>query len=280
MEKPKLPRFTGDVRDYAIFKADFKHIVEARYGQRDAITILRSSLQGKPLDMIKGIGHDYDAAWDYLDSVYGDPRFVADIITQDISRFKPIKESEDSRFCDLVHLVQRSFNTLKEVGRENDMHNNHMLALIEQKMFSDDRKVWARHLESTKSEATLENMISWMTSEMKSRMRATAPLRSAWQGVKGNVNNINEKENFHKCWLCQASTHWTDQCHKFLAMNPTERLKCVKENHSCFSCLKRDERGHNVSTCSRRRQCQEKVDSQLNNASFTITHCFMVLILR
>ncbi len=44
MEKPKLPRFTGDVRDYAIFKADFKHIVEARYGKRDAITILRSSL--------------------------------------------------------------------------------------------------------------------------------------------------------------------------------------------------------------------------------------------
>ena len=66
MEKPKLHRFTGDVRDYAIFKADFKHIVEARYGKRDAITILTSSLLGKPLDMIKGIGHDYDAAWDYL----------------------------------------------------------------------------------------------------------------------------------------------------------------------------------------------------------------------
>ena len=31
--------------------------------------------------MIKGIGQDYDAAWEYLDSVYGDPRFVADIIT-------------------------------------------------------------------------------------------------------------------------------------------------------------------------------------------------------
>ena len=37
MEKPKLPRFAGDVRDYAIFKADFKHIVEARYGKREAI---------------------------------------------------------------------------------------------------------------------------------------------------------------------------------------------------------------------------------------------------
>jgi hypothetical protein len=49
MEKPKLPRFAGDVRDYAIFKADFKHTVESRYGKRDAITILRASLQGKPI---------------------------------------------------------------------------------------------------------------------------------------------------------------------------------------------------------------------------------------
>ena len=80
MEKPKLPKFSGDVRDYAIFKADFKHVVETRYGKRDAITILRTSLQGKPLDMIKGIGQDYDAAWEYLDSVYGDPRYVADMI--------------------------------------------------------------------------------------------------------------------------------------------------------------------------------------------------------
>ena len=108
MEKPKIPRFGGDVRDYAIFKTDFNHIVETRYGKCDALIILRQSLQGKPLDMVKGIGQDYDAAWEYLDSVYGDIRFVADMITQDISRFKPIKENEDSRFCDLVH-----FNTTK-----------------------------------------------------------------------------------------------------------------------------------------------------------------------
>ena len=75
------------------------------------------------------------------------------------------------------------------------MDNNHMLALIEQKMVPDDRKVWARHLETTKNEATLENMMSWMTSEMKSRMRATTPLRSNWHYTKGNVGNITETEN-------------------------------------------------------------------------------------
>ena len=50
------------------------------------------------------------------------------------SKFKPVKDGEDARFCDLVHLVKQSFNTLKEVGRESDMNNNHMLAIIEQKL--------------------------------------------------------------------------------------------------------------------------------------------------
>ena len=260
MEKPKMPKFSGDVRDYTIFKADFKHLVETRYSKRDAITLLRASLQGKPLELIKGIGQDYDAAWEYLDSIYGDPRFVADTITQDIARFKPLRDGDDARFCDLVHLVKRSFNTLAEVGRQNDMNNNHMLAIIEQKMFSDDRKVWSRFLESTKSEATLEMLISWMTSEMKSRMRATAPLRSGYQPPK-SVGQLGygdgKKTANHKCWLCKVSTHWTDQCSKFIAMNPSDRLTAVKENHGCFSCLKRAGRDHNVSNCSRRRQCNE-----------------------
>ena len=180
MEKPKMPKFCGDVRDYVIFKTDFKHLVETiRYSKRDTI-ILRASLQGKPLELIKGIGQDCDAAWGYLDSIYGDPRFVADTITQDIARFKPLRDRDDACFCDFVPLMKRSFNTLAEVGRQNqnDMDNNHMLAIIEQKMFSDEHKVWSRFLEGTKSEATLEMLISWMTSEMKSRMRATAPLRS------------------------------------------------------------------------------------------------------
>lgn len=240
-EKPKMPKFAGDVRECETFRADFKHLVAIRYSKRDTITILRSTLQGKPLEMIKCIGQDYDGAWEYLDSVYGDPRFVADIITQDISRFKPIKEGEDARFCDLVHLVKRSFNTLEEVGRENDMNNNHMLAIIEQKMFSDDRKVWSRYLESTKSEVTLDTLILWMTSEMKSRMRATAPLRNSLQTPKhvGHVAGREDgKKTNDKCWYCKTSEHWTDQCQKFLALGSSDRFNIVRENHPCYSCLK------------------------------------------
>ena len=49
MEKPKLPKFGGDVREYVIFRADFKHIVESRHSKRDSLTMLRACLEGKPL---------------------------------------------------------------------------------------------------------------------------------------------------------------------------------------------------------------------------------------
>ena len=147
MEKPKMPRFSRDIREYAIFKADFKHAIESKYSTRDAITFLRTCLQGKPLELIKGIGTDYTAAWEYLDSIYGDPRVVSDTIMQDVVKFKPLRDGEDARFCDLVHLVKRCYNTLKEIGVPGDMDNSHTLSLIEKKMCADDRKVWSRDLE-------------------------------------------------------------------------------------------------------------------------------------
>ena len=154
MEKPKLPKFSGDVREYVIFRADFKHTIESRYSKRDAITLLRTCLKGKPLELIQGIGSDYDAAWQYLDSIYGDVRHVSDTITQDIAQFKALQVEEDARFCDLVHLVKRSYNTLKEVGIPSDMDNSHMLSVIERKMCPSHRKMWSRDLENEGKPAT------------------------------------------------------------------------------------------------------------------------------
>ena len=223
MEKQKLPKFSGDVREYAIFRSDFEHAIESTHAKRDAITLLRTCLKDKPLELIKGIGSDYDGAWEYLDSIYGDPRFVSDTITEDIVRFKALSDGEDARFCDLVHLIRWCYKTLKEVEIPSDMDNSHMLAIIEQKMCPNDRKVWSRDLERERKPATLINLIGWMTVEVKSRMRATAPVRSSASNrivinsVHGEVQEFGE--NGHKCWVCSNSRHWPDQCENLAAMS-------------------------------------------------------------
>ena len=103
---------------------------------------------------------------------------MSDTVKQDIVRFKALNDGEDARFCDLVHLVKRSYNILKEVGLPSDMDNSHMLSIIEQKMCTDDRKVWARELVREKKTATLHALMCWVAAEIKSRMRATAPIRA------------------------------------------------------------------------------------------------------
>ena len=93
------PKTKNDVRECATFNSDFKHAIESKYSTRDAITFLRTCLQGKPLELIKRIVTDCVAGWEYLDSIYGDPRVVSDTIMQDVVKFKPLRDG--------VHLVKR-----------------------------------------------------------------------------------------------------------------------------------------------------------------------------
>lgn len=124
--------------------------------------------------MIRGIGSAYDTPLEYLDSVYGDLRFIAD----DINNVKAVKEGEDSRFCELVNLVRTSYNTLKEVGRPHDMGNSQMLALIERKLHMDDSKVWFHFLEREGKQGTSSLLTDWLMWERKSWVKETALLRS------------------------------------------------------------------------------------------------------
>ena len=70
--------------------------------------MLRTSIEGKPLVLIKRIGSDYVAACKYLDSIYGDPRFVSDTITEELS------EAEQSKcvklFAEMKELNHVSFD--------------------------------------------------------------------------------------------------------------------------------------------------------------------------
>jgi len=116
---------------YFIFKGDFQHAVEKRYSEREPITILRSCLGPEPAKLVGGISTDLKAAWNYLDQNYGDLRIVSNVVTAELEQFKRSQPGEDHRFCDLVNLVRRSYNILREVKRPQDIDNTHVISLIE-----------------------------------------------------------------------------------------------------------------------------------------------------
>ena len=137
-----------------------------------------------------------------------------------------------------------------------------MLSIIEQKLCVDDRKVWSRELERDGKKATLHGLIDLVTAEMKSRMRATAPLRTASsiRSVNHFLKDDSSKDNatWHKCWMCRNSADWLDQCQKFAALSVDERLKMAKQNHVCFGFPKRAGREHRIENCTRRQRCTKQ----------------------
>ena len=131
-------------------------------------------------------------------------------------KFRPIRDGEYARFCDLVNLVKRCYNTLKEVALPSDMDDSHILSILEQKLCMDGRKVWSRDLEKRNQPAMLVGLMTWMTTEMKSRMSATAPLRTG--SSSHTIHHVavesrsENKGSSHKCWICKTQGHWTDEC--------------------------------------------------------------------
>lgn len=98
-----------------------------------------------------------------------------------------------------------------------------------------------------------------MTVEMKSQMRATAPIRVGTPNRR-IVNHLKtDGDNFgnlpKSCWLCKTSTHWPDQSQKFAALGIDDHINTAKANHVCFSCLKRAGREHRMDNSSRSQQC-------------------------
>ena len=120
---------------------------------------------------------------------------------------------------------------------------------------------------------TLEGL-NWMNVEVKSQMHATAPIRVG-SSSKCPVHHFSSDSNkpvWHKCWLCKTSSHWPDQCLKFISLNTDDWISTAKVNHLCFSCLKRAGRGHTKDNCKRKQQC-----TKLDNGTRSPQHHHQLL---
>ena len=72
-------------------------------------------------------------------------------------------------------------------------------------------------------EASLAELIAWMNTEMKSRVRAKAAPRNsrpeAFRELSSKDDNLWTGLSSPKCWKCKNPIHKIDQCQKFMALN-------------------------------------------------------------
>ena len=137
-----------------------------------------------------------------------------------------------------------------------------MLAIIEHRMCADDRKVyvWARHLENCGGKGTVAQLIVWMNTEMKSRMRlweAQDYQHGIPSFILGRTLTLTGQNKSPTQVLTPEFKSLDRQCKRFTLLSTENRIRAVNKDHVCFSCLKRAGRDHKSGNCSRKCQCPQ-----------------------
>ena len=84
LEKIKMPRLDGDLREYPRLKKDFKIQVMPSLTNNTACYTLRSCLGKEPMAVVKGVDDDITEMWKRLDEKYGDAAKLADAIIDSV----------------------------------------------------------------------------------------------------------------------------------------------------------------------------------------------------
>ena len=130
MEKIRLPRFEGEIREYSQFKKDFQKQVLPTLDVDNATYVLRSYLGKEPSDIVKSVDDDLDEMWRRLDSKYGDPAKIADVIIDGIRRTRMIREGEEKRFIDFVTMLEDGYRDLKRLGLGAEITTTSSVSII------------------------------------------------------------------------------------------------------------------------------------------------------
>ena len=133
-----LPKFSGKVRDYPRFKADFLKYVLPHTDEEAAAFTLRMCLSEDARDKVSLLD-EVKVMMDKLDEEYGDPSALTDLVMNEIKRFD-MKGSR--KLIDFIDIVEKAYFDLKNLNMEKEISNTTMVSIIEMKLPEDVRRKW------------------------------------------------------------------------------------------------------------------------------------------
>jgi len=283
MQRMKWPTFSGNIRDYPRFKADFtKQVMPNTKSDDSAAYLLKSCLEKDPLDVVKNVDDDLSKMWDRLDDRYGRSSKIVDAIMHEIKQLKAVSDGDGSKFVHLVNTVERCYLDLMRINMESEICNSTIVSLIEERLPPTIKSMWCLEVSDKTTKINEGNKFSEMLEFMLKHKRAieygSNDMRSS-KGVhfgchlsqtsptteepsqtripvsdqkveQGAVNN----ERRPWCWLHSSSQHSIHDCRIFVDMTPQSRLDMAYEYRACWCCL---QTGHTQSRCFRPKECSK-----------------------
>ena len=250
LEKVKPPNFSGDIRTFARFKADFDVIVRPAYKDVMYLTyfLKETCLSGPAYELVKNLD-DLDEIWDRLEERYGDTIEVVDSVISDLQKVIINKFEQDSGVVNLVDVLEKGVLDLTAIGKRNEIANAYTVKLLEQKLPRRVMIKWLDEKDVTAETDRFEALFKFLRLERKKSERL---LQQNGEGEKNpvtkdrgkkinammrdrNITDSNQRNN--GCLIHQNSKHLTRKCKTFLSKTVAERDELVKELKGCKLCL-------------------------------------------
>lgn len=275
----KLPRinvpvFTGKLDEWPNFYDLYRTLVHENQtiSQIEKFQLLRLSLRGEPLSLIKGLvlnADNYVIAYNSLISRYEDKRMLATTYWTNI-----YKASSKG-----VQKGPEALRALFQVFTENiDALNNYGIDLWDFTLFNlllqsldpamrqrfevdhCDQRIPTFHMlrvfvekQCKAAETTLMNRVP--VAEQHNGQRAPGAQRDRVDGNRRPPVIRTYAANYDRkgCFYC-GQNHFIKQCYEFMRMAPKDRFNWVKAKNGCINCL---DNSHGVNNCHSKYRCRD-----------------------
>ena len=124
LENIKMPTFSGNIRDYAKFKADFEMQVANDIDPGKLCYVLRSScLKDEAKKLVENID-TVTEIWKRLDERFGNPAVLVDAIMSDIKSIGEISDGDEQKCIEFVNVIERGYTDLRRLHLEREISNS------------------------------------------------------------------------------------------------------------------------------------------------------------
>jgi len=244
-----LPRFNGNIQDWASYFDIFKALVhhDEGYSAAQKFYFLRSSLDGPALDLVRSTpicDVNYEAVIQLLIQRYDNQSLVIQSHIRSILDCPHVDDSPTATLQNLFACVTTHVAALKALNQPVEHWDAWLITIITTRLDKSTAQGWLLHQRNNDLPrfSELEKFLaSRCAAQEASESFIKKTVTPSATSSNKNISHSGKKALFvanesEPCSCC-SGTHRLFYCEKFKDMSVTDRLTFIRKSGRCFNCL-------------------------------------------
>lgn len=255
----KLPRFSGDAKEWPTFISQFERSTElCGFSADENIVRLQNCITGRALEVVGAMltmPDSIDEVISTLRKLFGRPERILQNLLESVRSVKTLKADDMKSIIDFSVKVNTICLTIRQGGLTEHLSNPCLVAELVQKLPSMLQMFWSGYKASlVQDDCILLAFNKWLKTyfEIACDLEATNSSEAKVPVKSKSYVNVHVADNPKACIICGESCSSVEECQMFKEYSVDERWERAKEKRLCFRCLKK----HGYRFCSEKKLCK------------------------